>query len=308
MKFLLPTLFTIISFWSFSQEKVTPFAPELMSQYQNVRDFTINNAETEAYFTIQSPLGEVSTIVSIRKNNNQWSQPEIVSFSGTFHDLEPFLAPDGLTLYFASNRPIDINDTNKDYDIWYVTRPHKKASWSSPVNMGTTINSSHNEFYPSVGNSKNLYFTSDRPNDSKGKDDIFISKWSKGNYTSPKSLSTNINTEGYEFNAYISPDESFLIFSGYKRKDGLGSGDLYISYNNNNTWTKAENLSYNSKYMDYCPYVNNNTKTLYYTSKRSSVASPKEGFKNISELTSEINKPQNGLSRIYHIDFSPYIK
>jgi hypothetical protein len=32
-----------------------------------------------------------------------------------------------------------------------------------------------------------------------------------------------INTESYEFNAYVAPDESFLIFSGYNREDGYGS-------------------------------------------------------------------------------------
>lgn len=300
-------LFLATFFIGFSQEKVIPFAPEIITKHQNVRDFTINSTEDEAYFTLQSPLGEISAIVCIKKNNNRWSQPEIVNFSGTFHDLEPFLSPNELTLYFASNRPIDSKDTNKDYDIWYVKRAHKKAPWSKPMNMGTIINSEHNEFYPSVSNSKNLYFTSDRPN-SKGKDDIFISKWNNDTYSTPTSLSESINTSGYEFNAYIAPDESFLLFSGYKRKDGLGSGDLYISYNNNNIWSKAKNLTYNSKYMDYCPYVNIHTKTLYFTSKRSTINVPENGFKNIVELTSEMNKFQNGLSRIYHVNFSKFIK
>ena len=36
-------------------------------------------------------------------------------------------------------------------------------NWSEPRNLGAPINSEHNEFYLSIGNSKNMYFTSDRP-------------------------------------------------------------------------------------------------------------------------------------------------
>ena len=64
----------------------------------------------------------------------------------------------------------------------------------------------------------------------KGKDDIFVSKWENGKYTEPVSLSDSINSDGYEFNAFIAPDESYIIFTAYQREDGFGSGDLYMSY------------------------------------------------------------------------------
>ena len=57
-----------------------------------------------------------------------------------------------------------------------------------------------------------------------------------------------------------------------RERDGFGSGDLYISYRiSDNVWTKAKNLGaeINSDKMDYCPYVDTKTNTLYFTSKRS---------------------------------------
>lgn len=112
-----------------------------------------------------------------------------------------------------------------------MTRKSITEPWSEPMNLGAPINTEHNEFYPAISMSKNLYFTSDRPS-AIGKDDIFLSEWNSGTYNDVTSLSASINTEGYEFNSYIAPDESFIIFSGYNRKDGLGSGDLYISFKN----------------------------------------------------------------------------
>lgn len=294
---------------AYGQDKnqAIPFLPEIFGELQNVRDFTISNTEDEAYFTVQSPLGEISAVLMIKKKGHLWGQPEVTPFSGKFNDLEPFLSPDGLKLFFASNRPFNENGKAKDYDIWYVERKDLASGWSVPVNMGNTINTEYNEFYPSISERNNLFFTSDYPN-SKGKDDIYMSSMKNGSYTEPVSLSEAINSVGYEFNAYVAPDESFLIFSGYNRDDGLGSGDLYISFKSeDNTWNKAKNLGaeVNSKQMDYCPYVNSKTGMMYFTSKRSSVT--QKDFSTVERLMYEINKYENGLSRIYQVSIKEII-
>jgi tricorn protease-like protein len=294
-------LILAISQFGFGQTetKVQPFLPEIFIQFPNIRDFTISSSEDEAFFTAQSPMGEISAILSITKADGKWSAPQLVSFSGKYQDLEPFLSPDGLTLFFASNRPLnDSTDKAKDFDIWYVERRNKNTNWSKPINLGSPVNSVYNEFYPSVTTRHHLYFTSDAPG-FKGKDDIFVSRWEAKQYTQPVSLSDSINSAGYEFNAYISPDESFLIFSGYQRADGLGSADLYISYQNKGFWSKAQNLGkeINCPQMDYCPFVKNGV--MYFTSKR--VHFDSLSFTNSSELLKQINQYENGLSRIYQV-------
>jgi hypothetical protein len=233
-----------------------------------------------------------------------WTNPEVVAFSGKYQDLEPFLSPNGLRLYFSSNRPVSA-DTGKikDFDIWIVDRKSVNDKWSEPINIGAPINTSANEFYPSISNFKNLYFTCENEH-SKGKDDIFVSKWKDGKYETPVSMSDSINSEGMEFNAFVAPDESFLIYSCYNRKDGLGSGDLYISYNKgNDEWTKAQNLgaSINCAKMDYCPFVNVKTGTLFFTARRNSVKTEFETKQNVNTLLKEMQKYENGLSRIYKV-------
>lgn len=270
----------------------------------NVRDFTLSRTGTEAYFTVLSPQEEISAIVVTKKEKGTWSEPVFASFSGKYRDLEPFLSPDGLKLYFASNRPLgDNNDKTKDFDIWMVERKALDSVWSEPQNLKFPVNTLSDEFFPTVANNGNLYMTSNRTG-SKGKDDIFSCEWNGNSYKEPVSLAPAINTSGYEFNAFISPDESFMIFSGYQREDGLGSGDLYISFKNPNTgWSQAVNLGdkYNSAQMDYCPFYDVQNDLLYFTSKRSFSEFELDSFKSFEDFLSKVNSYKNGLSRIYYL-------
>lgn len=285
-------------------ETPQPFLEDILQEYPSVRDLTLG--VDEAYFTAQSPLGEISVIMVSRKIRNKWRKPKIASFSGSFSDLEPFLSDDGKRLYFASNRPLAADSMSvKDFDLWEVRRDDPKSKWGAPINLGSPVNSEHNEFYPSLTLKGNLYFTSDGP-DSKGQDDIFYSARKGQGFETPISLSDSVNTPGYEFNAFIAPDESYLIFSGYNRIDGLGSGDLYISFRQpDSTWTQALNLGgvVNSKHMDYCPYVDTRSQTLYFTSRRSDVDFNAGGFTNAQVLLKELNKSSNGRSRLYQTHF-----
>jgi len=286
----------------FSQmpRQVKPAFPELFSEFQNIRDFSMTSNGTVIYFTAQSLLEEVSLIVQATKKGDSWKTQVLLTPSGKYKDLEPFLAPDGLKLYFASNRPLDNTaEAKKDFDIWYLERKSISEYWSEPKNIGAVINSEFNEFYPSVSTNGNLYFTSDRTG-GNGKDDIYKSEWNLSSYKTPVSLSDSINTDGYEFNAFISPKEDFLIFSGYNREDGVGSGDLYISTKlKNGDWGLSKNLGkgINSDKMDYCPFVDFKTNTLYFTSKRSNIKA--QEFQNIQEFKSALFISENGLSKIY---------
>ncbi|MGW9686144.1 hypothetical protein [Flagellimonas sp. 2504JD1-5] len=293
-------LFAIVT-TAFGQTKISVSpAIKVLKKFDKVRDFTLSKTGDEAYFTIQSANEEVSIIASSNVRENEWETPKIAPFSGKYKDLEPFLSPDGLKLYFVSNRPLDNTGTEtKDFDIWYVERTDVNSVWSAPINMGTPVNTEHNEFYPAVARNGNLYFTCDCPS-AVGRDDIFYSSFENGNYTLPKPLSPNINTEGFEYNSYISQDDSYLLFGGYNREDGQGSGDIYISFKNQNgEWSKAKPLpiGINSKYMDYCPFVDEDNNVLYFTSRRS--LNPDTPIQSIEVLSKFFDTYQNGNSRLY---------
>lgn len=278
---------------------------DFFSQFPKLRDFTMNASGDEAYFTIQSNLEEISMIAVVKKKNGKWLKPELAPFSGKYKDMEPFFSPDGLRLYFVSNRPLEIDaKETKDMDIWYLSRTTEKSDWSKPVNLGAPVNTKDDEFYPALALSGNIYFTKGIESQ-KGTSDIMFSSWDGEKYSAPVSLDSAINTEGEEYNAFIAPDESFLIFGGFRRPDGLGSGDLYISFKNpDGSWRSAVNLGgkINSKDMDYCPFVDMTSKTLYFTSRRSFVAPGP--FETLNALEKEINRYENGQSRLYKVSIA----
>lgn len=292
----------LFKYYTYSQNGVSP-ALEHLIDYPNLRDFTLSKNGSEAYLTVQNPSEEISAIVKIQKDRENWSEPILLPFSGKFKDLEPFLSPDHLKLYFVSNRPLSKNDTlPKDFDIWYVERRSLTDEWGEPVNLGAPVNTFNNEFYPSLSENGNLYFTSDAMSVLR-KDEILFSELKNKKYQTPVTLSEAINSKGYEFNAYIAPDESYLIFTGYNREGGLGSGDLYISYRDEKgNWESAKNLGtiINSDAMDYCPYYDVTSKTLYFTSKRSNYGELID-LNDLEDFKSEILKYDNGFSRIYKV-------
>jgi Tol biopolymer transport system component len=76
------------------------------------------------------------------------------------YDGEASISSDGLTLFFASDRPGGIGER----DIWVATRSTTSAPFGSAKDLGRPINSSFQDATPDIsGDGRTLYFLSDRP-------------------------------------------------------------------------------------------------------------------------------------------------
>lgn len=284
-------------------DSVALFGKNIVSTGLSERDFALSPDGTELFYTLQSPQGLFQTILYMKKDKKgTWSEPIIAPFAGKYSDLEPAFTNDGKKLFFASNRPTEGNEV-KDFDIWVVEKENNQ--WGNPKNLGAPINTRQDEFYPSITKSGNLYFTASYKN-AIGKEDIYFSKWQNGSYSDPVPLDTAINSKAYEFNAFVSPDEDFIIFTSYGRKDDKGRGDLYMSIKDGNgKWQLAKNLAFlNSDKLDYCPFVSFDKKMMFFTSERNNL---KKSFNEISaqlpQLIKSFTSAQNGGGDIYSINF-----
>ncbi|HZY80507.1 MAG TPA: hypothetical protein VFE50_13360, partial [Cyclobacteriaceae bacterium] len=201
--------------------------------------------------------------------NGAWSQPEQLLVHGTYSYNDPFLSPDEKRLYVISDMPLNGEGPVKDYDIWYIEREGSK--WSKPINAGPNINSSKNEYYISFTKSGKMYFSSNKNEGSvKENFDIYTSEFKGGQFQPANVLGAAINTQAYEADVFVAPDESYVIFSA-NRPGGLGSGDLFVSFRNTDgTWTTAKSLgnTINTNTDDFCPYVSPDGKYLFYTSRQ----------------------------------------
>jgi hypothetical protein len=272
------------------------------------RDFALSPDGREIFYTLQSPLGNFQTILYLKKDSKgQWSKPGIAPFAGRYSDLEPAFSFDGKKLFFASNRPVT-GLAPKDFDIWCVEKKDNK--WGEPINLGEPVNSSTDEFYPSITLSGNLYFTAAYKN-TVGKEDIYISVFENGKYKIPVPLDTAVNSTTWEFNAFVSPDEQFIIFTSYGREDDKGKGDLYMSRKDaGGKWQPAKNLSLlNSERLDYCPFVSFDMKKLFFTSERHTLkGSYPDKPATFEELVSRYSGSLNGTGNIYWISFDEVVK
>jgi OmpA-OmpF porin, OOP family len=78
--------------------------------------------------------------VSHLQSDGTWSEPKSLGKKINFpkyNEMTPYLASDGVTLYFSSDRPGGLGDN----DIWMAKRlDNSWQKWTDPVNLGSPIN------------------------------------------------------------------------------------------------------------------------------------------------------------------------
>ena len=235
------------------------FAPGIVSTSGfNERDVTFSSDGKELYFT-QWPKEGDWKIMCMRQENGEWTEPRSASFSGEYDEAEAFFTPDERKIFFISNRPKAKNGNPETWEIWYVERNGK--GWGTPRILGSPFEGG---FYTTFTKDWKMYYTANS--------DLYVSKYDNGKFSSPERLGNNVNTDKEEYNSFISPDESFLIFSSHGWEESLGEGDLYICFRREDgTWTRARNMGpgVNSSARDYCPSVSPDGKYFFFSSRRS---------------------------------------
>lgn len=253
------------------------------------------------YFVKSTPTFSFWTILVSRFGQGGWSRPEVAPFSGQYSDADPFITADGRHLFFISNRPAPGKQA-RDLDIWMVEKT--ATGWSEPRNLAAPINSAAPEWHPTLTADSTLYFGSRRAG-GKGANDIYRSRLVNGKYAEPENLGEAINTAFDEYEPFIAPDESFLIFMAAGRPDGQqASNDLYISYRRGGVWTKAENLGdqINSPREEYSPKLSPDGRYFFFASARG--RKPPDRSLNYQELLDWLHGARNGLGDIYQVDSS----
>lgn len=247
------------------------FAPNIISN-PNRHEFgcTLSKDGSEFYFGVDN-----NAVMEIHYSNlvdGVWSPPKKLFKSDSISFNDPMFSPDQKRLYFISNLSLDGKKTKDDIDLWYVERENIKSGWSKPINIGLPVNSQLNEYYASFTDNGTLYFASKDKSEAAPSYafDIYRSEYKNGEFLKPELLPESINTKRYEADVFISPDETYMIFCSI-RKNGLGQGDLYISFKDKaGKWSEAVNMgeSINTEKHELCPFVSADGKYLFYTSNQ----------------------------------------
>jgi len=134
------------------------------------------------------------------------------------------ISSDGLSLYFASNRA----GGSGSWDLWVTTRATLSDPWGPPVNLGSTVNSSNADIYPSISSDGLLLFFDSGPAGGFGDYDLWVStrKTTDDQWGTAVNLGPPVNTSADDGAPNVSADGRTLYFSS-NRPGSYGSWDLW---------------------------------------------------------------------------------
>lgn len=138
-------------------------------------------------------------------------------------EIAACLSQDGNKIFFASNRSGGYGGVDL-----YLCQKLPNGNWSSPLNLGPTINTKFDEDFPNLSPDGNTLYFSSKGHTSMGGYDIFTSVWDdkKKKFTGVKNIGYPINTPEDNMNFRISKSNRYGYISAV-RKEGKGDLDVY---------------------------------------------------------------------------------
>ena len=184
-----------------------------------------------------------------RKIDNEWQtatniNPQILS-DGDFY-------PSGLS--YDGNILLLIKKDDDNYDVYYSV--YEGDVWSKAKRLGNKINSLFDEVSASFGiNDETIYLSSNRKG-GKGGYDIYVSKQNNsGEWSRPKNLGKQINSDLDERDATYCNDQDLLFFSSQGHYT-MGGYDIFYSRKSGKKWHVPLNIGYP---------INNTGDNLFYS-------------------------------------------
>lgn len=154
--------------------------------------------------------------------NKRWTNVTELPFnSNNFSSAHPALSPDEQTLYFASDRPGTIGQS----DLYKVSI-NSDGTYGDPINLGTAINTEARETFPFVTKDNQLYFASDGHPGLGGLDIFRTNINNDGSIGIIENDGGEVNSPKDDFGYYRDSETNNGFFSS-NRDGGLGSDDIY---------------------------------------------------------------------------------
>ncbi len=146
-----------------------------------------------------------------------------------YYDSQPSISPDGLNLFFVSDRPIR-NDNSYDLNIFVSQFDTISNIWGEPLLLDG-INTDANEFNPVMTNDNlTLIFASSGHVPNYGDNDIFISRFHGDIWEEPVNAGELINTGSSEFALVITADGKKAYLSSSRSDINCHAGDIDIYF------------------------------------------------------------------------------
>jgi len=230
-------------------------------------NYALNVQPTDKRILDQAPvyLSKCDFALNLMKNPVAFSpvkMPDIVNSS--FAQSHPVLTADGKTMYYTSLSGL----TRLDHED-IVMSTFSNGQWSVPKSISDKLNTKDNEGTCTISMDGNtLVFVCCGRADGLGSCDLYISKKTNGQWSSPINLGSSINSSTWDSHPSLSADGRTLYFIS-ARKGGFGKEDIYFSHLlDDGQWSQAMNAgkTINTSASEFSPFIHADGTTLYFSS------------------------------------------
>ncbi len=212
-----------------TNKKDKPFSSSLNSRFHegpvcftsdfNTIYFTRNNFVDGKINRTSEGINNLKIFIS-DFDGKEWKNIRSFPYNSDSYSVgHPALSPDNKTIYFVSDMPGGLGETDIYKSIW------TGGSWGKPLNLGESINTRGKEMFPYVDKDGILYFASNGHPGSGGLDIFAAKEEENGNYL-VVTLGTSINSQYDDFGLVFNPDSLSGYFSS-NRPGGKGADDNY---------------------------------------------------------------------------------
>lgn len=209
--------------------------PGAVTTAQNEYNYS-ESADGRMRVFARAPKGfKGARILVSRRTEGGWTPAEPIGFSDSrFTDSDPFLALDGKTLYFVSNRLPPGQTEKHDLDIWRSR--WRDGAWQAPEHLAA-VNSPQEELGVELIGST-LYFNSSRKG-GPGPLSIYMARADGDGFAAPEALPAPVNSPGQQGDFTVSPDGRVALF--WSQRDKLPPA-LYASVRDGASWGTPRRL------------------------------------------------------------------
>lgn len=259
-------------------------------EYENAME--VKNACLRAKELMQKPLNVIIT-----------NMGEVIN--SKYDDYAPSITADGKTMVFTSRREdtrgggVDNEFDGKYFEDIYMTHlDERTGKWQEAEAIKGSLNSDAHDASLSISPDGNQIFVYKNIPDETRSGDIFVSSMNKtGKWSTPRSVSENINSSYFESSASLSSDGQTLYFvSEREGKTTIGNGDIYkVKKISKSEWGIPENLGgvVNTPDDEVSVYIHPDGKTLFFSSKGHNSMGGYDIYKTILGTDGSWTKPEN---------------
>lgn len=222
--------------WTTTRDKKGKWAePQLLKEVINTPDNegagVLDSKRETIYFTRCPRIDDKNMgcqLCESELKGKNWTEAKIVANLKTADSISighPALSKDNNVMIFAASS--NMGDGQGGKDLWMSTFDRRNKAWTTPVNLGPTINTPGDELFPFLSEEGVLYFSSDGHTGMGGLDIFRAPKDGENKWGKPENLKFPMNSPQNDFGLVLEAGTEDRGFFSSNRVGTKGRDDIW---------------------------------------------------------------------------------